>query len=358
LNHLRLTGGINKIRYLFRDTFSADAAAPLDSPLYADVSGVWTVGDTENKLSKSGGKLNFAPNAVPDFVLPRLFSSVLSRSSGLAAIFEPTFTTTGKNSYFGFRGDNIYTPSIGTRIDGNTVAAYCAANGIALNVLDLPIKLSVVLQTSGFKLFGYSSGVWKLGWVDFSTVGSNLYFGMANYNATGTLDNLSVLQLPAPFNTDYGIATQRLAGARAAGDTFTHGADCLIEWTVTTLPSASSGIVRFRKQDSNNHWRVIYLPDGYGELQERVAGASTTRGSAAAGTFKSNSRVVVICDGVVIKVYIDNVIRITYSSATNFNTQTNGEVYSLGTGGAVSDIVSWPRRLSGTALAVMERYSK
>jgi hypothetical protein len=64
---------------------------------------------------------------------------------------------------------------------------------------------------------------------------------------------------------------------------------------------------------------------------------------------------VVIADGTTIRVYANNVLKITYTSATNFQTATQGRVY-LGTGGAVSDIVTYPRYLSGEALTVLNRY--
>src|SRR5690606_5532771 len=94
-------------------------------------------------------------------------------------------------------------------------------------------------------------------------------------------DWLCAVNLRAPWNTDYGIATQRLAGARSAGDTFTHEADCLLEFTVTTLPSADQIEMRFRAQDASNYWQVTVDSSGNLDLDEVVGGVVTQRGTAA-----------------------------------------------------------------------------
>lgn len=92
-------------------------------------------------------------------------------------------------------------------------------------------------------------------------------------------------------------------------------------------------------------------------LNEVVAGTPTSRGTGAAGSIANGQRLVVIADGSTIRVYANNVLKTTYTTATNFATSTAGVLASLGTGGAVADLIAWPRTLSGSAAAILDRYS-
>ena len=97
-------------------------------------------------------------------------------------------------------------------------------------------------------------------------------------------------------------------------------------------------------------------------LDEIVGGSPTVRGSSA-GVVANGGRIVIIADDTTIKIYTTvkkyeaNNLQITYTSATNFKTETDGELDNLGTGGAVSDLISWPRTLSGAALTELEKYT-
>jgi hypothetical protein len=71
----------------------------------------------------------------------------------------------------------------------------------------------------------------------------------------------------------------------------------------------------------------------------------------------NSDRIVIVADGTTIRVFEANTQRITYAAAANFQTETDGELETEGTGGAVTDIVSWPRTLSGAALAELQRYA-
>ena len=44
--------------------------------------------------------------------------------------------------------------------------------------------------------------------------------------------------------------------------------------------------------------------------------------------------------------------------SANFATETDGELETEGTGGAVTDIIAWPRTLSGAALSTLQRYTE
>ena len=201
-------------------------------------------------------------------------------------------------------------------------------------------------------------GAWKLLIVRVDGSNDPVYACISCSNATGAHqhDDLRIMQLGAPWDTDYGIATQRLAGARSPGDTFTHEADGLIEYIQTALCTTSTTKVRFRQQDNSNHWLLSTYPSGTLYLGEKVDGVNTWRGNTGACVV-NGSRVVLVLDDIVIKVFVDDVLKLTYSSASNFKTCTNGIVESLGGGpGQIDDLVTWPRTLSGAALAELEKY--
>lgn len=202
-------------------------------------------------------------------------------------------------------------------------------------------------------------GDWVLHWVNHTVSTTNNYAVLRDGIAAGRatyIETMRVCQLPAPWDTDYGIATQRLAGARSPGDTFTHEADGLIEYIQTALCTTSTTKVRFRQQDNSNHWLLSTYPSGTLYLGEKVDGVNTWRGNTGACVV-NGSRVVLVLDDIVIKVFVDDVLKLTYSSASNFKTCTNGIVESLGGGpGQIDDLVTWPRTLSGAALAELEKY--
>jgi len=159
-----------------------------------------------------------------------------------------------------------------------------------------------------------------------------------------------------PWNNDYGIVTQRLSGARLAGDAFTHEANALIEFVVATVPSAGQIELRFRIQDATNYWQVTVDSAGNLDLDEVVAGVVTQRGTSAA-VIVNGDRIVIQMHGTNVKIFEANTIRINYAAATNFQTKTDGELETE-SDGAVTDIISWPRTISGAAAATLDRYSR
>lgn len=130
------------------------------------------------------------------------------------------------------------------------------------------------------------------------------------------------------------------AGAVAQGVAFTHPADGVIAWTQTAIPSSGFTRVRFRAQDASNHWHVRIDNAGAISLWEQVATVFTVRGSHA-GPVLAGERIVVVAEGTTIDVYVNDVLLITYASAVNFATETDGSPYSLGVGGAISDLRTW-----------------
>lgn len=179
---------------------------------------------------------------------------------------------------------------------------------------------------------------------------------MSAYSSSSSYaDSMKVVSLSSPFNSANGLATQALTGARSQGDAFTHTADCFIEFTVSTLPSSGQHEIQFRKQDANNYWQVTIDSTGALDLDEIVAGTPTQRGTAA-GVIANGDIVLIRAVGTNIVVWEGTngqTSRITYASASNFATSTNGSLLTLGASGAISNIISWPRTITGAALTAL-----
>jgi hypothetical protein len=165
------------------------------------------------------------------------------------------------------------------------------------------------------------------------------------FDESGTaLDNFRVLDL-APldsrFASDEGLATARIA-SNSAGDTIAQQADALVEQTLTAATGVDKDLY-VRWVDDNNTWIVRQNQAGSTvKLIEKVAGVETSRGSTA--TTYTNAvayRHIAICEGIVIKVYVDNVLKITYSSASFQATAIMAKGAAAG-----AELKSYPRTLS------------
>jgi hypothetical protein len=121
------------------------------------------------------------------------------------------------------------------------------------------------------------------------------------------------------------------------------------------MPSGggTNSIITFRRQDDNNRWAVGCNETGALFLLEYIAGVQNIRGLVGA-VMASGHRVVVVADGSTIRVYTNNVLRITYTSASNFATMTAGKVETLAGSSVVSDIVLWPRHRGVAAAALLD----
>lgn len=356
--------------FLLRDDFTADDAAPLTSPRTCEPGpGTLTAVQTDGTLAVSGGKLAFTAQGTPAWGDQGIYDATgYNRISGRALFSQVNLPLDLLLSWIEWRA----AASLGNPADANGQHAILFADttrrliwtiGTTSITLQTAWTLSqmytggILLRTSGaFYVMkgGTEFPTWIVVWIDNIAAGSPLYAAMNGYSANGTLDNFRVIDLPAPFDDDYGLATQRVAGSVSAEQMFTHEADCIIEWTDTTIPSASNLDLRFRRQDATNYWQITIDSTGALVLNEVVAGTPTSRGSSA-GAVSNGNRVVVIASGTTIKVYSANVLKITYASASNFTTATAGELVALGTSGVVSDLIAWPRTLGAAAGAILDQ---
>jgi len=358
--------------YLLRDEFlDTRAAGAVNGTPATPGPGTRSVQDTANHLSISDGKL-LTDGGASSWGNPRYVLDGLVRAPGIALIVEElqktsyahfgphvSWGTSATDSNPGVAGGSRVTMGASTSLAfttaGNTSAAQTASD---LYEVNLAYKIALVLRDNGvfYLVKGGAFLDWTLSWVSNAGMTSPVYPIISWYNSVTSTDAVHVAQLGMPWNNDYGIVTQRLSGARLAGDAFTHEANALIEFVVATVPSAGQIELRFRIQDATNYWQVTVDSAGNLDLDEVVAGVVTQRGTSAA-VIVNGDRIVIQMHGTNVKIFEANTIRINYAAATNFQTKTDGELETE-SDGAVTDIISWPRTISGAAAATLDRYSR
>lgn len=363
------------VKYVWRDQFiTPRLAGAINGTACEPGPGNRVAADTGNNLTIANDKLNVAPGVgVGD---PGYWGPALARTVG-RTLFAKWNISNGANKYAYIAGfDNNQATGLAQGaiyLNSTNLIAYAntTAGGDTTGTLDTyadgtDYVSAIMLRSAAtagslFLIKGGAFAAWKLMWVAPTGNGATVYPASigSSTGAVFAVEDMGVIDLPAPWNADFGIATQQLAGARSASDTFIHEGDCLIEYIVTTLPNPATTItLDFRRQDATNYWQVVIASDGSLVLNEVVGGGATSRGTGAAASIANGQRMVIRCYGQTIRVYANNVLKITYALATNFATATAGVLSSLGTGGAVSSIVSWPYTISGAALQVLNRQAR
>lgn len=337
--------------YLLLDQFNT-SKSPLLSRAAEPGPGILALTQVDGQFSISGGKLVFPAQSTPVWGDLGFAYAPLNRSIGRALLTSLNHSAIGgSDAMMGWLSNGFSsTNALGClRLLASGFAVYASTGtenvtSLGSGSTGVAYDVAIICRSTGY-LYFVRGGIytnWTLLWPGKGDSSATIYPGLANYDAAGTVDDFRVLDLPAPYTTDYGISTQRLVSP-SGGATFAHTADCLLDFTVTTLPSSGTAIlVYFRKQDSNNYWRILVNSAGDFQLTEVVAASGTQRGLAS-GVVANGQRIVVVAEGSTIKGYSNNFLRWTYSSATNFATQTAAELNSLGTGGVLSEIVTWPR---------------
>lgn len=365
-------GGMGDVIYLFRDLFTIPEAAPLTSPR-TSVPGPGTLvrsQDTNNSISIAANKtFYFDPtNGVTNDGYKT--GSNWTPAAGLTFRARVTGAKAGVNMpFWGFRRSTSLTQvgaaflgicntagllNIGTVAAGTTTAVFAGAlSPVNTNKGDY----WVIYAATGAHYVWTYKGVAKLLWVDRSTPPSSVTAGV-HANGAGRSANFgefAIFSLGAPWNDDFGLAVSHLAGARSSGDEFTHSSgNGLLYFTCTTLPSAGNEHdFRFRIQNATNYWKVTIDSAGAIKLFEVVDGSATQRGTTYTGV-TAGQRIGITMQDSELDVNVAQFRRVTYASAATFLTATNGKLQTVGAGGSISEIASYPRDLSGAALTALQ----
>jgi len=348
-----LDGGAAAPVFLLRDEFVTDEAAPIASPRTCEPGpGTCVVTDTLNVLSVSGGRLVATSGA--GYGDPGVWGDLFTRAVGMAVFGEIIEIESGRE-LFGFDTDRSSLPNQALFFFGNNLYAYentqIEVGGCALNT---SYVLSVVQRTAGtfYLIRGGVYTNWTLLYVANVLNYTQMYPCCVGHTKGWSAGYMRRAQLASSWATDYGIATNRVESA-AVDELTSSEADAIIEATWTAV-TGETWELRTRRTDVDNRWIVrCSQADSTIKLIERNAGVVTERSSAAqTWTNGTAYRLVVIQDDETIKTYVADVVKNSYASAA-FNKLATG----VKTSHAVSNLVCWPRTLSGAALAELEKYT-
>lgn len=336
--------------FLFRDDFLTAEAAPLTSPRTTEPGGeLAVIVDTDNDaLDIISGSLVF-DNFNSQWADPGYWSnSSFARAAGLCFYYQISDVGNGTTGRFGIDSDKASFSLEGFGISTLVVRGLLAGGATTPEIgsLTAPSNYFLVLRSAGN--FIIKDNI--LLWVENSLTTDPVFLSITTFSKNYGLGSTRVSQLPAPWNTDDGIATSTIDGSLAAGNTFAHEADTILEFIATTVPSVGQIEYEFRRQDADNKMRVTIDSAGAIDLDKEVA-TVVTQLDTDAGPVTDGERIVIIADGTDITVFVDNALALTTAGGV-FTSETAGELESLGTGGAVDDHKAFPRTITGANGAV------
>lgn len=345
--------------FLLRDEFTTDQSAPITSPRTCEPGpGTLTVTDASNVISISSGNLVYNGVAA---AASGLVSGNYSRVAGkcLVLYLNSVTASPGSQSFFGIaenttHGNSGWVAGLALAASGtnhNVAVNSNALVGITLSGSPTNAKLYFIVRSAG----GFVVIDNTLQYVS-NQLTSSLYDkvsgGASALTRTFSVGYWRRAQLSAPWDSDYGIATNRVASP-SVGETTTSEANALVEMTWTAV-TGQVWELSTRRTDDDNRWIVRCDQAGSTiKLIERNAGVETER-SSAAQTWTNGTvyRLVVVQDGNTIRTYVANSAKNTYASATFNNTAAGVKTDRAGT-----DLVAWPRTLSGAALAELQKWT-
>jgi hypothetical protein len=327
--------------FVLNEMFLTDAVAPLATPRTAEpgpgtatVTAKWVIND--GKLLKTAGDI---PKQVYTGNSVAFFSGI-----ALCIDFETGFVEANHGPSISLTSDNKpIINKFGVAITGNNYAN----TKVSAQSWEVSNRKWLIL-TSGYVfivrdnrlLFAYPQ----------NNTGKTVRALIDTFDTpfSAAIKSLKVAKLPAPWNTDDGIVSVKMAGARSEGDTFVHPNNAVIEFTVGTVNTTGNLDFRFRIQDDDNYWQLLNTDAGTVSLNEVVGGIPTARASGL-NLIVNGSHCVITLDNTTITVILNNTYRFYYDSALNFRSETDGKLVTVGNG-AVSDIVVFPRILPAAAL--------
>lgn len=358
---LLMRGGIRPV-FLVDESYSVDDAAPITTPLNGITyqrSGLWEVasGVAQTTASATSGSLPIAyVNGVTLATGMSMAARVLQNPQGPGpneAISPAVGWSTAPGAISVSQLCGLYYWSSVGQFAPSEIGQSSAPFLLDANAVSTFYEIAVILRSTG----GISIVGDRIAYVHKQGNAATMYpsVGQTALNRhTPRIDYFRVAQLHGGLDDDYGIWTTRLAGARSVGNTFTHEANRFwCEFMLTTLPASGNIEIDIRRQDANNKWQLQVTSAGVFNLIEVVSGTPTTRANINSNT--SGDRLQCVMDGSSARLIRWRSGASTqssiYSSVSTFTTQTQGEIISLGTGGAISDLETYPRVVPSGAYA-------
>lgn len=343
--------------YLFQDEFTTDQAGPLPANRTAEPGpGQWVLVQNDGNLSITGQTLAYPTQTTPVMgdqggYTASTYARVAGR--GLFANYRRNGTT--QASMFGW----FAITSLGYAGIASRAAFFASIISAASSAINIPgstltpfvanvwYSIAVILRPSGsFVLI--KGGVytkWSLVFVGVEGSSSNLRGGFSNQNASGNIDDVRIVDLPAPWNTQYGIATNYLSSV-TSGNTTTSTADAwvTVDWTAAAGETVD---LMVRRTDDNNCWIARCIKNSnIIRLIEKNAGIETVR-SSAARTWNTGTTYTIVAlmtgSGITLYTHVAGAFGSsvnTYASATFNQTQTGVKVQG---GASLANLVCFPR---------------
>lgn len=347
-------GGID---WLLRDEFITAEGPPLASPRTCEPGpGTLTVAELNGAtISIAGDEVNMTGNGI-SYLDCQLYTAVaFPVVAGLMASFDFIYIATPSSYFvFGFHnttphggdwplaGWHTYT-SVSPRV-AMGMSLYNVTSGATYGTL------YVVLTAAGALWFQKISGTIKLIFqtTTLPTAITTPKIFLSRHTANlGRGGFIRVRQLPAPFDTDYGIAALDV-NPGVSGTLYTAVANAIHDLAVTAPnPLANTCELRYRVLDDNNYWTAYFDATGAFKLDSVSGGVATNRISVAAVATAGNTYTIrVLCDGTKHNCYtLSGTTWTKRGSEVNVSHQDSQTTVKpvAGTGWTLGRLTSWPR---------------
>jgi hypothetical protein len=235
------------VLYLIYDTYTTDESAPITSPRVTEPGGQSvTHTDPGNRMNLSGGDwVCSTPSGILETIYFRSVS-VFARAAGLALYSKTSFMGNDPNSYHGL-GHSLADHYV--RMAESDQLNTDKAGSVNVAVDSIPNEVlhefyCIYRDSSGaFSLVRKNGELdWILGFVNYHNNDVSLSLQNTLYRPRGDLGTCYqefwfATQLRSPWKDETEIDTDRISGSLSGSETFTHEADCLVEFVVDTLPS-------------------------------------------------------------------------------------------------------------------------
>lgn len=257
--------------YLLRDDFTTPAAAPLGSPLAAEPGpGSWTILDTGNKLSKSGGLfvlngMQVSSTATPDPRASMSFARVAGRAFAVKFSYSAERVMMG---WYNTAGADLNDISVSFQILSSVFQLMNISGNTGINVgatataTDYQVVFVVFATGGAFFAKGGADSSWALKALVRVGTAAIIYatFTAFSVSAAYSPDTARVVDLPSSFQSAANLSVFTDT-TLASGDSFTGSADGITEYafTLSGAPSANDegAVLYLRWIDDNNCVRFI-----------------------------------------------------------------------------------------------------
>jgi hypothetical protein len=276
------------IVYLLRDEFTTAQSAPLTTPRACEPGpGTLAILDTGNLLTVASGALTNSTAAGTGVADPRIGDATgWARVAGRALIIKWTQGSIAscRIGWATSTGDTLQSGLLTSSV-GAAALTMAGSQCFLTEVTAASNVMVAVLRASGAFIFLNGVLAWHDTRINTTPMLAGVFAGVAGANRfPSTIDYIRIIDLGAPFNGDYALATLHQTSGLTSGTNFTGDADGIHDLTFTGpgSPALNDKIeLRFNVTDANNY-NTAYLirtavPDWTFNMDTVLAGTPTNR---------------------------------------------------------------------------------